>query len=182
MISAISRIALLLTALLAAVAAYGQDGGALFAPIAEVLTHPRCLNCHTATNYPKQGDERRRHDQLVVRGADGHGAPSLHCSACHQNENVVDGKVPGAPHWHLAPLSMAWEDEQGNALDNASLCAVLKDRRKNGNRSLADLLEHMEKDALVLWGWEPGGRSLPPLTHDVFMEKLKAWVEAGGPC
>ena len=26
-----------------------------------VLIHPRCINCHTASNYPQQGDDRRRH-------------------------------------------------------------------------------------------------------------------------
>ena len=38
----------------------------LFQPLFEVLTHPRCLNCHTKTDFPRQGDERRRHAQLVV--------------------------------------------------------------------------------------------------------------------
>ena len=39
-----------------------------FRRVAEVLRHPRCMNCHTVTDFPRQGDGRRRHDQLVMRG------------------------------------------------------------------------------------------------------------------
>jgi hypothetical protein len=150
----------------------------LFQPLYEVLTHPRCMNCHTITDFPRQGDERRRHAQLVVRGADNRGAPTLQCSACHQDENVIDGAVPGAPHWGLAPLSMGWE-----GLNARELCLVLKDTSKNGNRSLQDLFLHMSEDELVLWGWTPGGnRTTPPLSQPDFVKALQAWVSAGGPC
>ena len=160
--------------LLAAVAAGAQD----FAPIAEVLRHPRCLNCHTRTDFPRQGDERRRHAQLVVRGPADHGAPTLQCSACHQDHNVDHARIPGAPHWGLAPLSMAWED-----LSDAQLCTTLKDRAANGNREVAALVEHMRSDALVLWGWDPG-RGRAPVTppHAQFVAQLEAWAAAGAPC
>jgi len=150
----------------------------LFDPVASVLTHPRCMNCHTVTEFPRQGDERRRHEQFVVRGADGHGAPTLQCAACHQDTNIDHAGVPGAPHWALAPLSMGWE-----GLGNTQLCETLKDRSRNGDRSIEALLEHMRSDALVLWGWNPGaGRTLPPLTHPQFMQALEAWAAAGAPC
>jgi hypothetical protein len=71
--------------------------------IAKVLKHPRCLNCHTNTQFPRQGDDRHRHQQLVMRGARNEGAPTLRCSTCHQRANSADRKVPGAPHWQLAP-------------------------------------------------------------------------------
>ncbi|WP_372748556.1 hypothetical protein [Litorivivens sp.] len=149
-----------------------------FGPIAEVLRHPRCMNCHTVTNFPRQTDQRLRHAQLVVRGKDGHGAPTLQCNACHQDRNVADGKVPGAPHWHLAPLSMGWEN-----LDDTQLCEALLDRSKNGNRSVSDLVHHMTVDALVLWGWSPGGdRTLPPYPHAEFVSYLEDWADAGAPC
>ncbi len=168
---------------LCAVAALSFSGGALaqsplFAPIYEVLTHPRCLNCHTVTDFPRQGDERRRHDQLVMRGDDNHGVPTLQCSACHQKQNVADDNVPGAPHWGLAPLSMGWE-----GLNPQQLCEALKDQSKNGGKDLAALLKHMSEDPLVLWGFAPGeGRSLPPVDHPRFVELLSDWVAAGGPC
>lgn len=31
------------------------DGLTAWQQIYSVLTHPRCINCHTATNYPQQG-------------------------------------------------------------------------------------------------------------------------------
>jgi hypothetical protein len=37
------------------------DGLAAWQQIYSVLTHPCCINCHTATNYPQQGDDRHRH-------------------------------------------------------------------------------------------------------------------------
>jgi hypothetical protein len=44
-----------------------------------VLTHPRCINCHTATNYPQQGDDRHRHLFNIIRGPGGKGVAGLNC-------------------------------------------------------------------------------------------------------
>ena len=49
------------------------DGLAAWEQVYSVLTHPRCINCHTATNYPQQGDDRHRHFANVVRGPGGQG-------------------------------------------------------------------------------------------------------------
>src|ERR1051325_6270829 len=43
------------------------QGLAAWGQVYSVLTHPRCINCHTATNYPQQGDDRHRHVANVVR-------------------------------------------------------------------------------------------------------------------
>ena len=164
-----------------------------FDPIAEVLQHPRCLNCHTFTEYPTQSRKvvdpttgevsyvRFRHAQRVIRGEDGFGAPTLQCGACHQDENVADGKMPGAPHWHLAPLSMGWE-----GLNRRELCQALTDTDKNGNRDVPALVKHMKEDKLVLWGWDPGADRDPP-PHDLaaFAEFLDTWQaadDAGNTC
>ncbi len=61
-----------------------------FDAIASVLMHPRCLNCHQAES-PRQTDERIVHRPLVVRGKDGHGAPTQSCQTCHQATNTADG-------------------------------------------------------------------------------------------
>ncbi len=168
--------ALLCAGPVAAVTAAEADG-ASFDAIATVLTHPRCLNCHTVTAWPRQTDQRLRHSQHVLRGAEGKGVPTLHCSACHQDSN--QGRVPGAKNWHLAPLSMGWE-----GLSTARLCAALKDPKKNGGRKTAEqVIEHMETDPLVLWAWQPGGeRQTPPLSHADFVMALKHWAAQGMPC
>ena len=33
------------------------QGLAAWGQVYSVLTHPRCINCHTATDYPQQGDD-----------------------------------------------------------------------------------------------------------------------------
>src|SRR6266545_6077311 len=87
-----------------------------------VLTHPRCINCHTATNYPQQGDDRRRHFANVVRGPAGKGVPALQCVTCHQEANADSTGVPGAHDWHLAPLSMKWQYLNDKILTSAEVC------------------------------------------------------------
>jgi hypothetical protein len=152
-----------------------------------VLTHPRCINCHTATNYPQQGDDRHRHFANVVRGPEGKGVPALNCATCHQESNASTG-VPGGHNWHLAPLSMAWQDTNDKALSSAAICAAITDRSKNHNLDGPGLLKHHEAEALVRWAWQPGdrldgsARALPPLSHAEFVTATRRWVDAGTPC
>ena len=153
-----------------------------------VLTHPRCINCHTATNYPQQGDDRRRHVANVVRGPEGKGVPGLNCAGCHQETNADSTGVPGGHNWHLAPLSMRWQDTNDRPLSSAAVCRAVTDRSKNHNLDGPGLLKHHEEEALVKWAWNPGRRpdgtvrTLPPLTHEQFVAATRQWVEAGTPC
>jgi mono/diheme cytochrome c family protein len=73
-----------------------DEGLAAWQKIYSVLTHPRCINCHTATNYPQQGDDRHRHLFNVVRGPEGKGVPGLNCATCHQDANADSTGVPAA--------------------------------------------------------------------------------------
>ena len=164
------------------------EGLAAWAQVHSVLVHPRCINCHTAVDYPQQGDARRRHFANVVRGADGHGVPGLQCATCHQESNADSTGVPGSHNWHLAPLSMAWQDRNDKPLSSAAICRAVTDRRKNHNMDGRALLKHNAEDTLVGWAWEPGPdihrvlRTLPPLSRDAFAEATRRWVGAGMPC
>jgi hypothetical protein len=150
----------------------------MFDQISKVLLHPRCLNCHTSVDYPKQGDDRHAHLFRVVRGSDGRGAVGLRCTTCHQALNNTASGVPGAPDWHAAPLSMAWEQKTPT-----QLCRTLLDKSKNGNRSVADLVEHLTNDPLVHWGWAPGAQREPvPIAKPEFVALVRRWKEAGAPC
>jgi len=60
------------------------QGLAAWEQVYSVLVSPRCINCHTATNYPQQGDDRHRHFANVIRGRGGRGVPGLSCATCHQ--------------------------------------------------------------------------------------------------
>src|ERR1700740_3864619 len=82
------------------------EGLAAWQQVYSVLTSPRCINCHTATSHPQQGDDRHRHFANVLRGPEGKGVPALQCVTCHQESNADSTGVPGAQGWHLAPLSM----------------------------------------------------------------------------
>ena len=164
------------------------DGLAAWDSVYSVLTYPRCINCHTATNYPQQGDERRRHFANVIRGPEGKGVAGLNCASCHQEKNSDATGVPGGHNWHLAPLSMRWQDLNDRKLTSAEVCRALIDRKKNHGLDGPGLLKHHEEEPLVLWAWDPGRRpdgtlrALPPLTHAQFVEATRRWVAAGTPC
>jgi hypothetical protein len=172
--------------------------------IVTVLQHPRCMNCHQE-NVPLQGDERRIHIPLVVRGHTdekgvGSGVDAMRCSNCHNatGNNETSG-TPGAVNeaWGLAPISMQWQGQP-----SVKLCDMLgKWARGGGN-----LMEHMDTN-LVKWGWdpihnppwdpdrdqkndpkpdpdrEPGSKRTPiPMTHSEFMKLLNTWVVGGMAC
>ena len=157
------------------------DGLNAWDKIYSVVTYPRCVNCHTATNYPQQGDDRHRHVANVVRGRENKGVPALQCATCHQAVNADSTGVPGAQGWRLAPLSMRWQDRNDEPLSSAAVCRSLKSQK-------VDLIKHHGEEALVLWAFTPGlrpdgtARTLPSLTHAEFLEATRRWVEVGKPC
>src|ERR1041385_8478193 len=61
---------------------------AAFESMVPVLRHPRCMNCHSRGDFPRQGDDSHRHMMNVRRGRDGQGVAGLRCSTCHQAHNL----------------------------------------------------------------------------------------------
>jgi hypothetical protein len=169
-------------------AAQRADGLAAWERVYAVLTSPRCINCHTATNYPQQGDDRHRHFANVIRGPEGKGVPGLNCVSCHQASNADSTGVPGGQNWHLAPLSMRWQDLNDRLLSSAAVCRAVTDRSRNHALDGPGLLKHHQEEPLVLWAWNPGRRldgtmrSVPPATHADFVAATRQWVQAGTPC
>lgn len=155
-------------------------GKKAFVEVAKVLQSPRCANCHPADDRPRQGDQAKPHAQNISRKSVEAGVA---CTTCHQDRNSEEtiglaGGPPGAPHWGLPPANQVFV-----GLTPSALCAQLKDPAKTGNRDLAQLLDHVTNDALVKWGWAPGGkRSLPPLSHAKFVAAFKTWVDSDGAC
>ena len=151
---------------------------AAFLDALKVLNHPRCMNCHTTTDWPTQGDDRHRHTFSVIRGPDDRGASGMHCTNCHQAKNQDAMDVPGAKDWHMAPLSMGW-----TGLSPAALCAQLLDPKRNGGRSGDKVIEHVRADGVVLWAWAPGGkRKAPEMSHKDFVAALETWLNKGAHC
>ena len=163
-------------------------GLAAWDQVYSVLVSPRCINCHTATNYPQQGDDRHRHFANVVRGPEGFGVPGLNCMSCHQESNADSTGVPGGENWRLAPLSMQWQDVNDRPLSSAAVCRAVTDRSKNEHMDGPALLKHHAEADLVLWAWNPGRRpdgtmrTPPPISHQEFVAATRTWVEAGTPC
>lgn len=155
-----------------------ERSAALFEEASRVLLHPRCLNCHPAGDHPLQGDDGHLHEPPVARGRSGLGVTGMQCATCHQSENFDPARVPGAPHWRLAPSRMSWE-----GLAPGELCALLKDPERNGRRTLDELVEHFADDELVGWGWAPGaGREPAPGSQQALAELIRAWADSGAVC
>jgi len=162
----------------AAIGNRSERSRALFVEAGKVIQHPRCINCHPVGERPLQGDRMQPHQPLVVRGPADKGAVGLECTTCHGPANYEPAGVPGHPLWHVAPVSMAW---QGKSL--GQICEQMKDRRRNGDKALAQIHEHMAKDTLVGWGWTPGGTRTPaPGTQERFGQLIGAWIETGAAC
>jgi hypothetical protein len=164
---------------------------AAFLEAFKVFAHPRCVNCHPAGDSPLRGDNNEPHSYLR-RGVDGNGVYAVRCTNCHQTQNQPgEHSPPGAPHlgkggmhseprWHMPPSSTPMVFEKRTP---GQLCRQLLDKKRNGNLTPAQLLDHVSHDPLVLWGWNPGGgRSKPPLTHEQFVHKVKEWVDKGCAC
>jgi len=155
-----------------------QRSAALFLEASRVLLHPRCANCHPDGDSPLQGMRMIPHQPPVARGPDDHGVVAMQCQGCHQRENLEHARVPGAPNWHLAPREMAWVGKTPRYL-----CEQLKDKKRNGGKSLAELVEHNTHDELVAWGWKPGhGREPAPGDQKQFGAITAAWVATGAEC
>ena len=152
---------------------------AAFEAIVPVLRHPRCMNCHSRGDFPRQGDDSHRHTMQIRRG-DGHGINAVTCSTCHQDHNLVGLHMPpGAPGWHLPgpAMPMIWE-----GLTDHQLCELLKDPQQNGHRTAEQIVEHM-RTPLVVWGWAPGdGRAPVPMPQHEFFAKVQEWAAKGAAC
>jgi hypothetical protein len=152
----------------------------MFVEASRVFLHPRCVNCHPTGDVPHQRDDLQLHDPPVTRGEDDRGVVGMRCGTCHQDDNLPLARVPGAKgaEWHLAPREAAWVGRSP-----AAICAQLKDKTRNGNRTLAQIADHAAHDPLVTWAWAPGqGRTSAPGTQAAFGALVAAWIETGAAC
>jgi hypothetical protein len=172
--------------LLIATPALARDTGlTAWSKIHEVFSHPRCANCHVGPdNVPiwsgsSYGPKARPHGMNISGGASRKGTEHVACSSCHAQQNSpMPHGPPGAQVWHLPPISMQWFGKS-----SAEICAQIKDRARNGDRTLAEVAEHIEHDRLVHWGWAPGpGREPAPYSVAELIELVKQWDAAGAPC
>ena len=150
-----------------------------FIEASEVLFHPRCINCHPAGDAPMITDNSQPHRFNVKRGAEGKGVGGMSCTLCHRDANQPDGP-PGVPNWHMPPEHMPMIFQSRTPGD---LCRQLKDPKHNGGKTGTQIIDHLNSDPLVLWGWNPGkGRTSPKMDHKTFTAKMRDWVDKGAYC
>ena len=149
-----------------------------FDRLAPVFLHARCLNCHQSEG-PLRGEASAPHYPPVTRGRWDEGTAALPCDSCHRESNSANTRVPGAPHWKMAPRSTAWD-----GLDAAGICEAIKDPAYNGRRDIDELVDHLETDKLVQWAWKPGrGREpVSAMSYDEFITLFRKWAKIGAPC
>lgn len=168
------------------------EGQQAWARIYEVVSHPRCANCHVGEDNipmwsgPSYG-KTRPHGMHINAGDDRIGATHLLCMTCHITSKDFDTEPHAAPRhgktWALAPAEFQWFGKS-----SAEVCEQLKDPDRNGGRKdhLA-LAEHLKHDAEVhgpvLWGWNPGGTREPaPYSLQAHVDDMLIWGVAGMPC
>ena len=145
-----------------------------------VLMHKRCVNCHPAGDAPLQGEDSHIHNFGIVRGESDHGLSGYTCESCHSEKNNNFSGVPGAPHWAVAPIGMAWEGKT-----RVEIAQQMMDPKRNGGRSAHDIEEHLTEHELVLWAWEPGvnaegiPREKPPVGKEEYIAAVKDWIANG---
>ena len=168
------------------------EGLEIWGNIYEILSHPRCSNCHVGEDnrprwsgpsyeaaYGLEAGGSTYHGMNINAGTDRIGVMTLPCGTCHQKENAeLPHGPPGAHVWALAPVEMEWFGKS-----SAEICAQIKDPARNGGRSIADVAAHIDHDELVHWGWDPGpGREPAPYSRKDAVGMFSAWADAGAPC
>ena len=72
---------------------------------------------------------------------------------------------------------------RGKARRSVEICAQIKDRERNGGRSLEEIAHHIGTNSLVGWAWAPGfGRRPAPGTQQQAGALVDAWVKTGAVC
>ncbi len=167
------------------------DGLAAWDRIYEVLSHPRCANCHVgADNIPMWSGpsygRARPHGMNIDAGDSRKGLENLLCATCHRTSDNLDSLPHALPHfgidWQLAPVEFEWFGKS-----SVEICEQLKDRKANGGRDWMGLARHLVVDAghrgPVLWGWKPGGDREPaPHSLEEHLNDVLLWGVAGQPC
>ncbi len=167
------------------------EGNASWERIFDVVTHPRCINCHVGPdNIPLQqlapDQPSQPHIMAVNAGISRIGAEGLPCGTCHVTSTRPNTVPHAAPHtgmdWRLAPVEFQWVDKT-----SAEICAQMRDPARNGGRDAAGLIEHITHDAEVIgfitWGFNPGaGREPAPGGLEAHLRDMAVWTAAGMPC
>ncbi|MGV6801800.1 MAG: hypothetical protein ACWA5L_07755 [bacterium] len=168
-----------------------QQGLQAWQRLYEVVSHPRCANCHTGEENipmwsgPSYG-QPRRHGMNINADPSRAGIEYIPCSTCHITSSTENNIAHAAPHtglpWMLAPVEFEWFGK-----DSASICQQIRNPDRNGGRDGAGLVDHILHDAelsgFISWGFTPGeGRQPAPGSMQSHLDDMVLWTAAGMPC
>ncbi|MCF2869493.1 hypothetical protein L0664_00315 [Octadecabacter sp. G9-8] len=168
-----------------------QQGLDAWSRIHDVVSHPRCANCHTGPSDrpmwsgPSFGAPRQ-HGMNIRAGESRMGLEYLQCSSCHTTKDENWDNANAMPHaaprvamgWALAPMEAHWFGRTAE-----QICAQLRDPEQNGGRDMIELAEHLNHDLILHWAWAPGGGREPaPYSLQEHVDDLLDWGVAGMPC
>ncbi len=110
----------------------------------------------------------RLHQPPVERGTDGHGL-RVRCGAPAATRTEISSLAacPATRNGIWRRAKWRWE---GKTL--GQICNQIKDRQRNGNRSLDDIVHHIGTDTLVGWAWTPVAGGSRRLAHSKSRERL----------
>ena len=172
-------------------AATTAEGLEAWSRIYEVVSHPRCSNCHTGESDrpmwsgPSYG-KPRPHGMNIQAGASRIGAEYIQCSTCHTTKDEDWDNANSMPHsaprvamfWQLAPVEADWFGKS-----TIDICEQLRDPARNGDRDMLELAEHLDHDLILHWAWSPGGGREPaPYSLQEHIDDILVWGVAGMPC
>jgi len=155
--------------------------------IYEVVSHPRCSNCHVgASNRPIWSGptygKSRPHGMNINAGKSRIGAETVLCSTCHAYREGLNDFPHAAPqvamNWRLAPVEAEWFGKT-----SLEVCQQLRDEDRNGGRTYLNIAEHLDHDLILHWAWNPGGgREAAPYDLQSHVNDVLAWGVGGLPC
>lgn len=155
--------------------------------IYEVVSHPRCSNCHVgADNIPMWSGpsygRTRPHGMNINAGESRIGIEYVQCSTCHTYREGANDAPHAAPqvamNWQLPPAEAEWFGKSSD-----EICNQLRDPDRNGGRDFQDIANHLDHDLILHWAWNPGGGREPaPYNLQEHVNDVLAWGVAGYPC
>lgn len=161
------------------------EGLAAWERIHEVVSHPRCANCHVGPSDrpmwsgPSYG-AARPHGMNVRAGESRIGAETLVCATCHTTRQIDAPRHPPAVegYWRLPPIEAHWYGQT-----EAAICAQLSNPALTGGRDAVGIADHIGHDAVLQWAFNPGGGREPaPYSWEAHAEDVLTWGAAGTPC
>lgn len=162
-----------------------EQGLAAWDRMFEVVSHPRCSNCHVGESDqpmwsgPSYG-KARPHGMNIRAGDSRMGVETLVCSTCHVG---TTSEIPHTPpavagDWRLAPVEAAWFGRGA-----AEICNQLRNPDTNGGRTFEEIAGHLDHDVVLHWAWAPGGGREPaPYSLQEHTTDVLTWGAAGMPC